>query len=312
MTNEVPVITRTYKSPVDFVPSPGSAYICGRSAEERSEHHSAWSKSTSDVRVCEVISEERDRISISLGSHQQVTLSLRSQVSLSAFWSSLSETDLYLDITGLRHSTWAALLRGLILDSRRVRVVYVEPTGYRMSPQPTENEIYDLSEKIEGIGPLPGYARLRRDSAAGLFVPLLGFEGTRFQHILNQVEPPGQKVYPIVGVPGFRAEYPFITYWANRTALRESQAWKKVRYAPANCPFCTLNVLSRMHREHDGESITMAPIGTKPQALAAVVYSLQHPGETEIVYDHPVRKARRTEGVSQLHVYDMTGLLTLK
>lgn len=312
MTNDLPVLTRTYDSPVDFAPNSGSAYICGRSAEERSEHHTSWSTSASDVRICEVLTEERDRITVSLGSQEQVTLSLRSQANLSGFWSRLSETDLYLDITGLRHSTWAALLRGLICDPRRVRVVYVEPIGYRMSPQPTENEIYDLSEKIEGIGPLPGFARLRRDSATGLFVPLLGFEGTRFQHILNQIEPPGQKVFPIVGVPGFRAEYPFITYWANRTALRESQAWKKVRYAPANCPFCTLNVLSRMHQEHSSESLTMAPIGTKPQALAAVVYSLQYPSKTEIVYDHPVRKARRTEGVSHLHVFEMTGLLAPK
>ncbi|MEQ9007002.1 MAG: hypothetical protein RLP12_03895, partial [Ekhidna sp.] len=125
----------------------------------------------------------------------------------------------------------------------------------------------------------------------------------------NQVEPPGQLVFPIVGVPGYRPEYPFITYWANKTALRESQAWKKVRYAPASCPFTTLDAIRELQNEHHGEVVTLAPIGTKPQALAAVIYALQYPYKTEIIYDHPVRKARRTEGISRLHVYEMTGLI---
>lgn len=307
MTDQIPVLTRTFSSAAEFRPEAGSVYVCGRSAEVRSEHHKHWSQTPSDIRICEIVSEERDRVTVA--GEIPSSLSLRSEEQLSAFWRACAEMTLYVDITGLRHGTWAALLRGLRNDTRRLLAIYVEPNEYRMSPQPTENEIYDLSEKIEGIAPLPGFAKLRRVSNASVFVPLLGFEGTRLQYLINQVEPDSQMICPIVGVPGFRAEYPFITYWANRTALRASQAWKKIRLAPASCPFATLNALNGLHRQHPDQMMTLAPIGTKPQSLAAVIFALRNPNDSEIVYDHPVRKSSRTDGISRLHVYDLTGLV---
>lgn len=300
-------LTTTFESVSDFLPEPGSSYVAGLSVEQRSRHGEHWEHACRDVQFYRVHREAADEIEFS-GSGG--TVQLRSLSQLSAFWRSMSSDVLYLDITGLRHSTWAALLRGLReTEGKRVRVVYVEPDEYRMNPRPTQNVIYDLSEKIEGIRPLPGFARFRRDRTAGVFTPLLGFEGTRLQYLINQLEPSGQLIFPIVGVPGFRAEYPFITYWANRTALRESQAWKKVIFAPASCPFANLNVINKLRYEHKNRSITLAPIGTKPQSLAAVISALQHPEQVEIVYDHPVRKAERTEGIRRLHVYEVTQLV---
>lgn len=300
-------LTTTFESVADFLPEPGSAYVAGLSVEKRSRHGTHWEHACQDVQFYRVGREAADEIEF-FGSGG--TVQLRSLSQLSAFWRSVTSDVLYLDITGLRHSTWAALLRGLRdTEGKRVRVVYVEPDEYRMNPRPTQNVIYDLSEKIEGIRPLPGFARFRRDHTAGVFTPLLGFEGTRLQYLINQLEPSGQLIFPIVGVPGFRAEYPFITYWANRTALRESQAWKKVIFAPASCPFATLNVINKLRHAHKSRSITLAPIGTKPQSLAAVISALQYPEQVEIVYDHPVRKAERTEGIRRLHVYEVTQLV---
>ena len=308
MNPDLPTLSRTFEDSRQFRPPDGSVYICGRSAEARSDHHAQWSADHANVTIVRVLREERDIVEVARVGRDAETIGLRSQKRLRSFVAEFSGDIVYLDITGLRHGTWAALIRGLAAEQRRLRVIYVEPAGYRMSPQPTENEIYDLSEKIEGVAPLPGFASLRRESSMGLFIPLLGFEGTRLRFLMNKFEPAGQHVFPIVGVPGFRAEYPFISYWANRGALRESQAWKKVRFAPATCPFTTLNVINRLHSENPKQSLTLAPIGTKPQALAAILFALLNPGISEIVYDHPVRKASRTEGVSRLHVYELSGL----
>jgi hypothetical protein len=179
-----------------------------------------------------------------------------------------------------------------------------------MSPSPTENDIYDLSERIDGIAPLPGFANLRDERPTSCFVPLLGFEGTRLLFMIAQLEPPGHRIFPVVGVPGFRAEYPFITYVANRTALRDTQAWKKVRFAAADCPFDLIAVLRQLQREFPNDVLKIAPIGTKPHALGAILFAIQNPGKVEIVYDHPIRKARRTAGFSRLHLYSLEALLS--
>lgn len=140
-----------------------------------------------------------------------------------------------------------------------------------MSPRPTQDEIYDLSDKIEGIKPLPGFARFRRSSGVTI-APLLGFKSYILLYLLNQLEPPGQFIFPIIGVPGFRLEYPFETYWANRTAfVRESQAWKKVLLAPANCPFATLGVLEQLLDRHSSRYDHTCSYRNKASGIAAVV-----------------------------------------
>ncbi|MFM9962569.1 MAG: hypothetical protein ACKV2Q_15260 [Planctomycetaceae bacterium] len=305
MTNELPPRTITFEKAAEFVPQPSSVYVHGKSVEERSGHVSGWLESVRDTVVVEVVREDRDKIVLQCPRRGQLTISLRSASQLSQFWTSLPVEAVYLDITGLRHGTWAGLLRGLENAQCRMYAVYVEPIDYQMSPLPTENEIFDLSEKIEGVAPLPGFARLRREQQAGCFVPLLGFEGTRLLYLINQLEPPEQKIIPIVGVPGYRCEYPFVAYLANQKALRDSQAWRRVRFAAAECPFDVMNVLAGIHRENSREILTVAPIGTKPQALGAVLFAIRNPDKIELVYDHPVRKAKRTRGTSRLHLYQI-------
>jgi hypothetical protein len=54
--------------------------------------------------------------------------------------------------------------------------------------------------------------------------------------------------------------------------------------------------------------LKIAPIGTKPHALGAVLFCLSRPDSVELVYDHPIRKANRTIGASRLLVYTISSL----
>lgn len=304
MIADTPISTVTFNLANDFRPESPCVYVHGVFAEERSAHLQPWHDEASGVDWFEVTMESRDRITVrTVDGDKEIWLQSLSQ--LVALCNSFGDKAVYLDITGLRHGTWAGLLRGLKQTKHLVRVVYVEPCDYRMSPRPTENEHFDLSERIEGISPLPGFENLQRSGSGGVFVPLLGFEGNRLQYLINQEEPIDQLIFPIIGVPGFMPGYPFTTMWTNRKVLREKQAWRKMRYAAADCPFSALGVIRQLHEEHSSEFIRLAPIGTKPHALGAVLYALMNPSRTEIVYDHPVRRVSRTVGVARLHVYEI-------
>jgi hypothetical protein len=172
---------------------------------------------------------------------------------------------------------------------------------------PTEGEIFDLSERILGIAPIPGFASFARVKDDFCFVALLGFEGTRVAYLLEQVQPVGDRIIPIVGVPGFRAEYPFATYTGNRLPLMESDAWRRVRFADANCPFSLYYLLQQLSDEYGGSYLKIAPVGTKPHAIGAALFVIDDPSRRELVYDHPVRKAERTTGIARLLAYDVSG-----
>lgn len=91
--------------------------------------------------------------------------------------SSLVQGDLvYLDVSGLGHQVWAPILRLAERCVADLRIVYVEPRGYRPHPSPASPTIFDLSTSFGGLAPLPGFARLAGppDENQTLLVAMLG------------------------------------------------------------------------------------------------------------------------------------------
>lgn len=301
-----PVFTSILNDVAELRPRRGSLYITGVSVEKRSSHTARWEADCHDVKFARLVREDAAAISLSIGDEIH-EIGLRSAAAISRFLEAFDYRAVYLDITGLPHHVWAPLLKGIRSRAESAFCVYVEPGDYRFSATPTEATIFDLSEKIEGIGPLPGFVSLSSvDDDDQLFVPLLGFEGPRFAFMLEDVQPKRRNIFPIVGVPGFRPEYPFYTFVGNRIKLEETKAWQNVRFATANCPFSLYYVLDELSRNNPSHRMVVAPIGTKPHALGAILYYLDHTRTTEILYDHPVRKRERTIGTSRVCLYDLS------
>lgn len=212
-----------------------------------------------------------------------------------------------LDISGLAHHVWASLLRLALSEATQVHAVYFEPARYRPHSSPTSTSLYDLSDSFRGIEPLPGFANLRgpQEDKGALYVPFLGFEGTRAPYLASALGDPVPRVIPVVGVPGFRFDYQQVAVSSHQYFLDEHRAHADIRFARASCPFEAYEVLAEIRKDHPGKYLYIAPIGTKPHALGAIWYALQHPTDTEILYDHPVRKPKRTEGVGLAHIYTL-------
>lgn len=294
----------------DFAPVPDSVYINGQSEEERAQSLPPSVDQGTDLQVINIVEISGFLVELrSSSSPSAEELRLRSRGDLDKLVSAINDRQVYLDITSLSHHVWAPILKALVSQRKKVDVLYTEPEDYRPNPHPLRGEIFSLSEKIRGLSPLPGFASLSTDGRDDFcFVPLLGFEGARFAYLLEKVQPSGDNVIPVIGVPGFRLEYPFHTYQGNRQVLADSKAWRNVRYARANCPYGLYYLLETIARDK-GCKLKIAPIGTKPHALGAVLFSIINPERTELVYDHPIRKAARTVGRAQLLRYPLLPFL---
>jgi hypothetical protein len=308
-----PIFTDVFESIEAFVPEPDTSYIYGFSPEARSARSLDWERACVDVNFVRVMEQHDESFLYDHGGHSSV-VKLRSGFDLRGFWRNLGRRKAYVDITGLEHRVWAPLIKTALAAGVHLSAVYSEPAAYRFSPAPREGDIFDLSERITGVSPLPGFASLAEseDEEQVTFVALLGFEGIRFKYCLEQVQPPRGRIIPVVGVPGFQAEYPFYTYDGNRPVLDETGAWNNVQYARANCPFSLFYLLEDIAAAKTLDVIKIAIIGTKPHALGAVLFSILSPRSVELIYDHPIRKPSRTEGAGrvllyQVHAMAMTG-----
>lgn len=305
---ERPLFTRDYEDPSRFEPTPGSSYIYGVTSEPRSEFALSLPRRFGNVKFVEVREGETGTFESNIVGHERVPT--RRRAPLEEFVNALGDGMIYLDITGLGHATWAPMVRICIEMDRPLRVIYLEPDTYNESPAPDAGQIFDLSERIEGIAPIPLFASLDdRVDDEFCFVPLLGFEGVRFSHMLNEVQPLAKRIYPVIGVPGFRPHYPLDAYLGNAAPLEKYKAARNLRFARSNCPFSLFYALEDIRNRFPDQQLKVGLIGTKPHALGAILFALMHADEVEIVYDNVKRKKGRTTGVARCLVYGVSDFL---
>jgi len=303
-----PIPSVKFENAEDFRINNSGTYIYNSTNEDRSSHIDSWKDENLHLSLIEIVSEKATSF---IFDHDdgEIEISLRSEVQISSFFEDYCEERIYIDITGLSRHIWPSLLKIAFKLNIDVYVAYVEPNEYKKSTAPTEGQIYDLSNNIEGISPIPGFTSLaERDSENTIFIPLLGFEGTRLAYIFEQVQPPNEQIVPVIGVPGFKLEYPFETYLGNKRILTETGAWKRAKFASANCPFDVFYLLQKLSTYYSNKCFDLAIIGTKPQALGAILFSIITDHPTEIFYDHPIKKTGRTSGLDYLHLYHVSAL----
>ncbi len=294
-----PLLT-TELAPEDLICPPDSLYLHSHGPEERSLLQDSWVALQIDTHFVQIFEAGEEAIELA-----GISISLRDRGGLKSALD--GRPVVYIDITGMTYSTWAPLLQASLELGGVTRVIYREPLDYRRSANPTRGMIYDLSESIAGIAPLPGLANLRlRAPADSVFVPLLGFEGARLAHVLESAEPASERVVPVVGAPGFRPEYTTQALLSGRLTLEQDGHYSRIQFAKANCPFDLFHELVKIQMHFDNAFLRVAPVGTKPHGLGAVLYAIARPGRAEIVYDHPIRKSRRTSGQSRVCLYEVS------
>lgn len=302
--------SRVVRGPLSNCGLKSAAYIYG-SFEERSNHFDINDPELSHLTFYEVMEEEDDGIVVSgYGRFPRANIGR-----LADFIKSIEAEQVYIDVTGLCHSVWAPLLKLSLSLKKKLSIIYVEPRDYKKSENPAAGLIYDLSEKTQGIAPIPGFASFpSKDDEDYLFAAFLGFEGPRFFHALEQLEPESDTVFPIIGVPGYQPEYPFYTFEGNALPLRSTkyQAWKNMRFASASCPFSAFRALEGLKAEFPNKRVKLGLFGTKPHAIGAILFRLVYPKISELIYDHPVRKLKRTSGAKDKHIFDISDFLENK
>jgi hypothetical protein len=306
MINKDYLYTKIWENPSKEVLVPGSLYLFTYDPETRSKFCALKLKeNNADTTFVELEINEQDQMKdVASGK----IISLSSPMEIKTFLLQYAPTVIYIEVTGMSCRLAAPVMLHAIECGMDVRIVYSEPQQYLLKEFKNVGLNEDLSEACGGVNPLPGFVKILPHRSEPLFVTMLGFEGGRLTYLISAQQPTADRIRPVIGLPGYRIDYPFESYWGNRNSLRTTKAWERVEYAEANSIVDSYLTLKKISYDNRDPEMVIAPIGTKPHAIGAILYAIKNPRKVELLYDNPKRSLNRTDGIGRILCCNVTKL----
>ncbi|HBI47848.1 MAG TPA: hypothetical protein DDX93_03915 [Smithella sp.] len=213
---------------------------------------------------------------------------LAKSINASGLWKQdIKKMSVALDFTGLSMPLLFIIMKKLKeqFDSKALYLIYSEPYDYIDGGQTI------FTENILSVSNIPGFFSSEEIEGGKnrLLIILLGFEGKLITETHRAVQP--DKIIAINGFPAFRPGLHNQSLLNNIGILKEIDPDVGVQNTPANNPFETAKLLSRLYETYKNRyNIYIAPLGTKPQGLGACLFALDKP-DINIVYPFPEKIA---------------------
>lgn len=218
-------------------------------------------------------------------------------------------SEILLESTTLGFVEIFLICRGLYeLGHPRVTLLYVEPERYK---QPRRRQVlhrrdFELSEGSSRYIAIPGATTLLSERREQHVVFLLGYEQQRLDRALedNQAIKPHQCI-SVFGVPAFRPGWELNAFANNVNVIEARNLNGGIHFVGAENPASVVDLLESLHRGRGrGETLFVAPIGTKPNGIGAAIFAARH-RDVGLLYDHPKRAPDRTNAVARWHLFEV-------
>lgn len=188
-----------------------------------------------------------------------------------------------------------------------LRLVYVEPIEYRrrIVGKLCDHRDFDLSDNRR-YRSIPMFQTDLNQTVPGTAVFFLGFEGARLGQAIEQEEVLQYwKKHMVIGVPAFEPGWEIDTMANNIQYLCEKD---QAQFVAASSVAGAYHLLCNLrHQDKEHKSILVAPLGTKPHAIGAILFLIEYDSMEQaiLLYDHPARSFGRSKDVRRWHFYDV-------
>lgn len=208
-----------------------------------------------------------------------------------------------LSVTEILYVIAAALKEKVSL----LRLVYVEPLDYRRRIEGRLSEYRDFYLSDNRLyRSIPMFRTDLSETSPGRAVFFLGYEGARLGQALEQEEVLQRwKKHMILGVPAFEPGWELDSIANNIQYIKEQDS---VQFAAASSVAGAYNLLCELRdQDKEGKPILVAPIGTKPHAIGAILFLIEFDAmeQAVLLFDHPARSKGRTDKIRRWHFYDV-------
>ena len=185
--------------------------------------------------------------------------------------------------------------------------LYLEPGGYK---KPTYNpsldkRLFDLSGKVELFKAIPGSVIMLRDDSITSAVFLVGFEGQRLDQAMEQLALLPSRTNIIFGVPAFQPGWEMDSFANHIRIIKERNIDGDILFAGAQNPKCVYDTLHSIYKALDSkqnERLVIFPIGTKPHAIGAALFS-SIKTNVGLIFDNPTLMQNRSFDFTKWYLY---------
>lgn len=219
-----------------------------------------------------------------------------------------------IDLTGfMRHVLVFLVAKLEYLGIREFTAIYSEPLLYKKR----EDTAFSTTTS-ERVGPIAGFRGRNISSSADQLTDHLIISVGYDHKLISQVAEYKNytRVYPVFGFPSLAADMyqqSAVSSYGSGTVAKGTDWYANRRFAPANDPFATADVVSRLIQEIDRANgpgnIYLAPLATKVQTLGFVIYWLfegrkRQSGGVSLILPECLTYSRETsEGVKRIWAY---------
>ncbi len=214
----------------------------------------------------------------------------------------IKNKNVILEATTLGFAELFCVVQCLIsLKTESLKIIYTEPESYVPPEQDGSNR---LSELIPGFHPIPHAVidLTSQEVEAGVF--FLGYESERIERALEDFQMIASKQIKLVfGLPAFKPGWELNAIVPHLSILKAHSAFE-VAYCCASDPGSAFDALEKTRKSLSlGHKMFVSPIGPKPCGVASAIFASLYPEQVGLLFDHPKRKPKRTDGANVWHEY---------
>lgn len=186
-----------------------------------------------------------------------------------------------------------------------IDALYLAPKHYtRLGPGIFNRRNFDLTTSFAGFKAIPGQGLAYNygDKA----IVLCGYEAERLSRAFDETELQGNDCQLIFGVPPYVVGWDMNSYANYFSVIDSNNISKENYYCGAANPLSVYQKIEKVYKGlEDEQKLFVLPFGTKPMALGACAFIVEHNWENKlsILFDHPQKKKGRSTDYGKWNLY---------
>lgn len=215
-----------------------------------------------------------------------------------------------LNITSMNLRLMGTLLFNIKkIGFKEVYCLYTEPLRYCKNIDTGEKEEFidrfDLYKKFRGIEPIPGFLRANDDKLDEKWIAFLGFDGKRVEQINDRYE--FADVVPVITLPSYKPGWQNYALQENIDIIKSVE--RKPEYIIANSFLSAYEYLEKMKNTYPKTYLRVTPLGTKINALGALLFCLNNVQNVELLYDNPKEEGKISTECGKTYIFDISEMI---
>lgn len=201
-----------------------------------------------------------------------------------------------IDITGFSIPNIYKVMHALkhVMKIQHVDVYYTEPKFYIYEEGYFDSYHKNIGER--NCAPILGYYNAGKDEKEILTI-FLGFDGGLADLVYFKLGEEGKEILQTIvvnGFPSYTAKLKDVSLYNNEGLINKIER-ENVFFAAANNPFETYNLLCSILEKYKGTLLNLCTIGSKPMALGACLFALDHAEDVKVTYPFYEKKKFDTD-----------------